>query len=318
MALELSAETRLLQKILRPEPGFNPAIVVPNGDDAAVFRIGDELIAVTTDGMVEGRHFSFNYYSPKQVGSKAIESSVSDIVAMGGRPQYVFISISLPSAASDSLVLGIYQGVYQAAARVDCSLLGGDITTGTSELVITVSAMGRISSPRHLCTRSAARPGDLVFVTGQLGGSAAGLDMIQKGIPGFEDLKRKHLEARCRVDVIEQIAPHANAMIDVSDGLSSEIHHICRMSKCGAVLDEERIPISESVKLAAKAAGTNALKYAYGGGEDYELLYTIPAEDRKQAVGYEIGVIVEEQKIMRWRDQELSALQLDGWDQLAS
>lgn len=318
MAVALTAELKLLEKILRPhDPNLHPAVLVPNGDDAAVLQIGDKLVVLTTDAIVEGRHFNFQYYSPQQVGQKAIESCVSDVIAMGGKPLAVLISLTLSKQSGSVLVESIYQGVQRSCRRLNCYLAGGDITTGTSGLVLGVTALGLLECEERLCLRSGAKAGDSIFVSGPLGGSAAGLDLLLKGVEGFEDLKSRHLEPRCRIDIIDEIAPYASSMIDVSDGLSSEIHHICRMSGCGAVLLDERVPVSESLKAASELLGSDPWEYVYGGGEDYELLYTMPPRFRDKALGSEIGVVTEERRILRHSAAGCVDLQLKGFDHLA-
>lgn len=311
------SELALLGRIIRPENQQD--VLLPNGDDAAVLRIGRELIAITTDTVIEGRHFDFSYYTPPQVGAKAIEAAVSDLIAVGAEPRGIVIGLSLPPLASPALIESIYQGVYAACERLHCSLLGGDITTGGSGIELAVTAIGRIADERRIRRRSDARAGDLIFVSGELGGSMAGLRAIQSGLPGCEEARRRHLEPRCRLDLLDKLAPLAHALIDVSDGLASEIRHICRASRCGALLYAERVPLAGSTRAVAAALHEDPLSYALNGGEDYELLYTVAPEQRAEASGTEIGVIIDgEDQILLERAGERRPLTARGYDHFSA
>ena len=152
---ELGGEFSFLDRII--ERSDDPRVIVPNGDDASVVSFGGELVAVSTDTIVDGDHFSFDYFTPEQIGSKAVESSASDIVAIGGKPRYLYISLCLPRDIDVEPLMEIYRGISKACRRLDCSVLGGDTTHG-AEVVISVTVVGVVASRDHLCPRSAAAP----------------------------------------------------------------------------------------------------------------------------------------------------------------
>ena len=314
--MEIVSELALLKEILRP-PQAGGRAVLANGDDAAVVRIGRELVAITTDALIEGHDFSFEYYSAPQAGAKAIEAAVSDLIAVGARPCGVVVALTLPSSTGVEQVQALYEGVYSACSRLECELLGGDLSNAGHAIELIVTAIGRVPDEASIRKRSGAHPGDLVFVTGELGGSAAGLRAIQAKLPGFEAAKKRHLQPRCRFDLLEALPAAVHAVIDVSDGLASEIHHICRASGCGAVLEASRIPTGVESNAVAAALGEDVLQYALHGGEDYELLYTIPESDRAAAIGTEIGCITRECGVFLERGGTRAPLVHGGYDHFA-
>ena len=151
-------------------------------------------------------------------------------------------------------------------------------------------------------------------MTGNLGSSAAGLKALTNKLDGFEDVKQRHLEPRCRVDIISSIAPYASSMIDISDGLAGELYHVSRQSRCRLLVFEGHIPISDSVKRVSEIVHESALSYAYSGGEDFELLYTISPKDRKHAVGFEIGVVEDGEGVFVERGKKKEMLERRGWE----
>lgn len=308
---EFGGEFKLIEQII--DRSVDDLVIVPNGDDASVCKYGDTLIATSTDTIVEGDHFSLDYFTPKQIGIKAIESSASDIVAMGGKPKHLYLSLTIPDTMEVETLKGFYSGVQQAAVRIGAKVLGGDTTHG-GIFVVSVTVVGEIENEESICRRSGAQVGDKIFVSGPIGSSTAGLKLLQGKIDGFSDVVKYHLEPRCRVDLIEVLAPLANAMIDISDGLSSEIHHICRQSKCGAKLFEQKVPILGRVHEAAKSLGLSAYDFAYSGGEDFELLYCVSPEFVNKVNGIEIGEIVEGDKIEINRSGNWQPFENRGYD----
>jgi thiamine-monophosphate kinase len=313
-----TSELSLLKEVLRVEAHSPETLIVPNGDDAAVMKIGSQLLSISTDTIVEGRHFNLDYFPPEAIGIKAVESSASDIAAMGGLPEYIVAALSLPEQLPVQLAKDIFAGIYQSCERLSCHLIGGDITSGAPNLMITITVLGLLHSEQDICRRSSAKVDDLIYVSGPVGGSAAGLLALQNDLGVYKQVIKSHLTPACRVDIIEKIAPWANAMIDISDGLSSEIHHICRSSQCGAILIDEKIPIQDQTRVVARELGKEALDLAYGGGEDFELLYTIPRQHQAKALGHEIGVITEKQKVQHQTSEGLFDLARQGFDQLNS
>ncbi|MCB0339193.1 MAG: thiamine-monophosphate kinase, partial [Bdellovibrionales bacterium] len=199
---DFGGEFAFLRKIT--ETSSDSRVIVGNGDDAAVFEMGGTFIAVSTDTIVEGDHFSLTYFTPRQIGIKSVEASASDIVAMGGRPEFLFFSLCVPRDLPVEVLDGMYDGIREARLRLGAEVHGGDMTHG-SQFIVSVTVMGSIEKREFISPRSGAKAGDLIYVTGPLGGSTAGLRLFQTNTLGFEDVKRKHCEPRCRIDVVNLI-----------------------------------------------------------------------------------------------------------------
>ena len=278
----IGGEFALIDRLIRHAPTAHPDLAAGVGDDAAVigkvFSNGDYLL-VTTDMLVENSHFRCDWATPEQIGQKAVACNVSDIAAMGGRPTFMFVSLSLAESTDVNWLDGLYAGMAGACRRYDVVLAGGDTTRGTA-VTISVTLLGRVAPP-HLRLRRQARPTELLCVTGPLGGSAAGLAMLSAGLNPPEYLKEKYLAPGCRLDVAPLIAPLAHAMIDISDGLAPETHHICDQSGTGAQIVAADVPIHPSVRDAAGRTAKEALAWALSGGEDFELLFSIAPDKLK-------------------------------------
>lgn len=273
---ELGGEFALIQSLIQRQTCIaGPDILVGPGDDASVIRFGDQLLTVTVDAFLEGSHFSFDYFQPESVGKRVIEASASDVIAMGGTPSWFWITLGLPAETPIARVQALYDGMYTAAERFSATIQGGETISHSTGIVISVTVLGSIASIDAISRRGDAQPGDLVCVTGTLGGSAAGLLLLQNKTEGFHDLKQKHLEPRCRYDLVDTLAGKVNAMIDISDGLSSELHHIARTSNVSIQIRAIDIPVLDSLQAAADSLGVSPLELALSGGEDFELLYTI-------------------------------------------
>ncbi len=272
-------------------------IVKGVGDDCAVLRLsndvnhadgGDRLILVTTDMLVDGDHFNRSWATPEQIGRKAMEANVSDIAAMGGRPLFAFISLALTDDIPVEFMEGLYRGMQRSCGEHGLAIVGGDTTHGKT-FVINVALIGEVE-PWNLCLRGHAKAGDLICVTGDLGKSWAGLELFLAGRQ-LDGNVSPFLEPRCRQDIAQVIAPHANAMIDVSDGLASEVRHICEESKCGAVVYRERIPLADHTRQTGELLGKDPYHWALSGGEDFELVFTIPT-GRIPDIGGEVDYAV--------------------------
>jgi thiamine-monophosphate kinase len=250
----------------------DPRIIKGIGDDCAVIRYTDEKhLLITTDMMVEDDHFNLEWYTPQQIGSKLVEVNVSDIVAMGGIPQYAFFSMSLTRETSVEFMESFFKGFNQAADRHNLLLLGGDTTHG-HKYVFNLTVIGSCP-PSLLRLRSDALIGDAICVTGDLGGSTAGFNLLLNKKKGCTE---DHLQPQSRTSKEGQIiARFAHAMIDVSDGLGSEINHICNESNLGACIFYDTIPLSENTVHSAEALQMDAHEFALYGGEDFELVFTI-------------------------------------------
>ena len=307
---KLSGEFDLIKHIsARP---IREEVICGIGDDAAVIKNGNKFLLLTTDTIVEDDHFSFSYFTPEQIGIKAIESNLSDIAAMGGKPLYVLVSLVLKSDSTMYMVEEIYKGMRERCKKHNVDIIGGDTTHGDTN-VITITLIGE-TDKKHLCMRKDAKVGDLVFVTGSLGASTAGLHLFRKGIKGFEMTKKYHTTPQSRLDVSYEIAGYANAMEDISDGLASEIRNISEQSKCKAIIYADKVPIDDQTHMAAQACGKSALDFALYGGEDFELVYTVSKERSKTAYGYCVGEITKGSGVYLRKDDRLTKLTKFGYD----
>ena len=270
---DFGGEFRLIEALTRrPE---RDEVQVGVGDDAAVLAMGDDdLLVWTVDMLSEGDHFRTDWSSGRQVGLKAMNSNLSDIAAMGAKPVAALVSLSLTGDTEVEWVREVYEGFNKLCRKHSFDIVGGD-TTHSSVHLISISVLGEVSR-RNLCLRSHAVAGDLICVTGELGKSTAGLELLKAGESGET---KWFLEGNCRLIEAQIIAPHANAMIDVSDGLASEVNHVCRQSGVGARINAEDVPLAENAVKTAKKLGHNPLDYALSGGEDFELVFTTSPEN---------------------------------------
>jgi thiamine-monophosphate kinase len=273
-----------------------PDIVVGVGDDAAVLAdTNNEFLLATIDSQVEQVHFMRQYMSPHQLGRRALAINLSDIAAMGGRPQYAIVSLALPSDTQVAWVEELYLGMREEADRYGVAITGGNMARSTGGAVVDVCVLGRVRR-EHLLLRSGARPGDQVLVTGWLGEAAAGLKLLlEPGLSIASDaraaLLTRAMTPTPRVPEAATIASlcRATAMLDLSDGLSSDIGHICERSRVGVRIRAEALPISAAVRSVAELTSTPVWELALGGGEDYELCFTAPPE----AVGDLVSAVRE-------------------------
>jgi len=282
---DIGGEFALIDRLARQSHVSHPDLLTGVGDDAAVIAgpapHADHLL-VTTDMLIEKRHFRCDWASPEQIGIKSVVCNLSDIAAMGGTPTFMFVSLALTEKTDVEWVDALYQGMAAACQDYHVVLAGGDTTQGTA-ITISIALLGRVS-PHDLCLRSHALPGDRLCVTGPLGGSAAGLAMLAASLTPPEYLQEKHLAPGCRLDVAPQIAPFAHAMIDISDGLAAEVNHICNQSGTGAEIVMSDIPIHPSVRDAARLTGKDPFEFVLSGGEDFELLFSISANNLQQMI----------------------------------
>jgi thiamine-monophosphate kinase len=253
-------------------------------DDAAAVRVSPEkILLATTDALIEGVHFDMQYFTFHQLGWRTLAANLSDIAAMGGQPRFALVALGLPPKLDVESALDLYRGMKAIGDEFGTAVIGGDTTRSPDRLFISITVLGEVA-PQKLLRRSGAQIGDAIFVTGQLGGSAAGLRILKSS---DADLKsqfsapvERHLTPCPRVNEAQFLAEHfpIHSMIDVSDGLASEVRHICKLSDVGARVKSAAVPIHPQTETAAKQFGESALEYALGGGEDFELLFTAPAE----------------------------------------
>ncbi len=310
----IGGEQGLIQMIKRKPRNRN--VLVGIGDDAAVVRPPGKKLVLTTDLLVEDDHFSLKWSSPKQIGMKAMEVNVSDVAAMNSKPLYALVSVCLKRESTVEFVGEMYRGIYSVAKKYGIGVIGGDFTHG-EKVVVNVAMVGQAAG--KLCLRGNAKAGDLIFVSGKIGHSAAGLELLLKKKKGFLAVKKKHLEPKAQLKKALRIGKIANAMEDVSDGLASEVRNICRESGKGGEIFLEKIPISGEVKRAAKAVGKNAVDFALFGGEDFELVFTVSEKNRKKAekLGKMVGRITKGRKIYLVENGEKKLLQKAGFDHFA-
>lgn len=277
---DMGGEFALIEKIAGLSPVHHKDLVKGIGDDTAVIKTNDNtFLLVTTDMLVENDHFRTDWSMPDQIGVKAVECNASDIAAMGGIPTFMFVSLAFPDQTDSKWIEALYKGMSTSCRKHGIVIAGGDTTKG-GLLTINIALMG-VTDKNRLCLRSHARPGDLLAVTGCLGGSAACLALLEKSHTPSAYLNQKHLTPQCRLDVSGKIAPHANAMIDISDGLAGEVNHICTQSRTGALVLEDKIPLHDDVVAAGKTTGKPPSQFALEGGEDFELLFTFPPSSKK-------------------------------------
>nr|MBF0223265.1 thiamine-phosphate kinase [Desulfobulbaceae bacterium] len=294
----------------------NKLLVKGIGDDCAVYRIdsadSSRLGLISVDSLVEGVHFDLSWHPPTLLGKKAAAVNISDIAAMGGQPTFLLLSIAVPAKCNESFLEAFVHGFLAQAKAFGAILIGGDTVKSGSDMSVSVTVLGEVSEDCILY-RSGAKVGDLVWVSGTLGDAAGGL-MICSGagehdVLAWPSLIKAHLDPTPEValGLILSGSGLVTAMIDMSDGLGTDLAHICEESSCGAVIDAGCIPVSDALKSAAAAYDVSCLDLAVSGGEDYRLLFTSPASAKEELCGkvrsgcgmtiYCIGEIVAEQGV---------------------
>ncbi len=277
-------EFGLIDRMARSLPPPGEGVVVGIGDDVAVLRSSDRYILATCDIQVEGVHFLKDKITPYQLGRKVVAINVSDIAAMGGIPRYLLVSLVLPKETEVEFVDGLYEGMREECSRWGAEIVGGNMAHSPDGIIVDLFLLGEVE-PERLLRRAGAQVGDRVLVTGTLGDSAAGLALLLRPETvcpeaHHEFVLRRHLTPTPRLAEGRAVACSglATAMIDVSDGLASDIGHICEMSGVGVRIRADALPISDAARAVAEAIGADLLEWALFGGEDYELLFTAPAD----------------------------------------
>jgi len=325
----MTSEEQLIERVRRRFPTTGAGLSTGIGDDAAVLRpdAGKEWV-VTTDAFLENVHFLRRVHPAKSVGYKALARATSDIAAMGARPRYFFLTLALPEECSGRWLDDFLAGMALAARRFGLTLAGGD-TSKYPFLVAGLIVMGE-TNRGHTILRSGARPGDLLCVSGRLGEAELGLRLIQKKFHArnrWTKLLKKHLYPEPRLALGEWLSARqhatsmATSMIDTSDGLSTDLSHICKSSGVGATVWATKIP-SVRIPVALRKVAPSALELALHGGEDYELLFTVPKKLvgrlQNQIEGAPITIIGEIKRqrgvTLVDRDGHHRSLQPGGWD----
>ena len=326
------AEFDLIGRIRRVVGPPGPGTLIGIGDDTAVYEPPGQLELLTCDAFVEGVHFRRDFATFEEIGAKCMVANISDVAAMGGFPARAVLSICVPPDMTDDDVDALYRGALAVCARYGAEVVGGDTVSSLSGLALSIALTGSADRD-HVVTRAGAVVGDAVVVTGEIGGSEAGLRALVERLPvegGVPDAIRRHLKPSARVAearaLIEVATPHA--MIDVSDGLSSDVWHIAEESRVGIRLEADRIPLAPCAIEVAGLLGVDPIELALASGEEFELVVTIPkaeverASEHVEAVtGTKVTCIgevvsVEEGCIIVRRDGVASRLERGGYEHL--
>ena len=305
-------EHPLIRRLTRHIPKRGKYLIRGIGDDAAVIRPeAKKDLVVTTDMLVEGIHFRHAWSAWREIGRKAMEVNLSDLAAMGALPRYALVALAMPRRTSVRAIRDLYQGMLQALRPYQALLIGGDTNESLSGQggTIAVTMMGT-ALRKPLPARSRARGGDGIYVTGVLGWSALGLVCLKEGVRGkkYQKFLCKHRVPQARVLLGNRLCPMIHAMIDVSDGLLADLHHVLAASRKGAILWSEDLPGLKGMRAAARQLKQDPLALALTGGEDYELLFTASPRHERTFVklGRRYGVnIVKIGKIQERRGVQL-------------
>lgn len=251
------------------------------GHDCAALPDRDGYLLLKCDVAVEGRHFVRGLIPPPDIGWRIATATVSDIAAGGGRPLAALVSLGVPRDFPEAELEAIYDGLAEASRAYGFDVLGGNVS-GAGELFIDMFMAGKA---RRFLPRSGAVPGDLLVLSGPLGDSAAGLEILRGGGALEHPLALRHRRPRARLDLVDALQASAHACIDISDGLSSELNHLARASRACLKVERQRIPVSDALRAHCAQAGKDPVDYALSGGEDYELLFAVPRGGGLQPFG---------------------------------
>ncbi len=332
-------EFGLIDRITESFKLNNESSIVGVGDDAAVLDYKNKKTLVTTDLLLEGIHFDLRYVALKHLGYKAAVVNFSDIYAMNGRPKQITVSLGISKRFTIEHIEQIYEGIKVACEHYGVDLVGGDTSASVTGLIISITCIGE-GEDGKIVYRNGAKDTDLICVSGDLGAAYMGLQLLERELKvsrdvgeGFEPafqgreyLLERQLKPEARRDVIEELAEMGvtpTAMMDVSDGLSSELMHICKHSGTGCRIYEDRIPIDYQTAIMAEEFNMNLVTAALNGGEDYELLFTVPLVDHEKVAAMKsakiIGRITKPELgcYMVTRDDNEIELQAQGWNAFA-
>ena len=329
-------EFGLIDRITESFKLNNESSIVGVGDDAAVLDYKNKKTLVTTDLLLEGIHFDLRYVALKHLGYKAAVVNFSDIYAMNGRPKQITVSLGISKRFTIEHIEQLYEGIKVACEHYGVDLVGGDTSASVTGLIISITCIGE-GEDGKIVYRNGAKDTDLICVSGDLGAAYMGLQLLERELKvsrdvgeGFEPafqgkeyLLERQLKPEARRDVIEELAEIGvtpTAMMDVSDGLSSELMHICKHSGTGCRIYEDRIPIDYQTAIMAEEFNMNLVTAALNGGEDYELLFTVPLVDHEKVAAMKsakiIGRITKPELgcYMVTRDDNEIELQAQGWN----
>jgi thiamine-monophosphate kinase len=313
----------------------NSSTVIGIGDDAAVLDASEKQTLVTTDLLIEGVHFDLSYMPLKHLGYKAVMVNLSDVYAMNGVAEQITVSIAVSNRFPLEAIEELYSGIQLACETYKVDLVGGDTTSSTKGILISVTAIGKVEK-EDIVLRSGAKETDLIVISGDLGAAYLGLQVLERekqvfkvdpnnqpDLDNYTYLIERQLKPEARRDIsgfLKELAVKPTAMIDISDGLSSEIMHICSQSKVGCKIYEEKLPLDPQVISACEEFNIDSTMVALSGGEDYELLFTVPIADFEAIKGNPnfsiIGHITAENQglnLVTRAGQEIE-LKAQGWN----
>ncbi len=327
-------EFGFVERLTKDITTVNKETVKGIGDDAAILQFGsDEEALITTDLFMEGVHFDLTYFPLKHLGYKVVVANISDIYAMNGTPKQITVSLGISRKFCIEDIEELYSGIRLACEQYGVDIVGGDTTSSLTGLAISITATG--TAPKGTAVRrSTAKETDLICVTGNLGAAYMGLQLLERekiatagqdmqpDFAGKEYILERQLKPEARKEVIEKLRSEnikPTAMMDISDGLASELMHICKQSGVGCRIYEERIPIDYQTAVMAEELNLNVITCALGGGEDYELLFTVPIADHEKVAAMKdvrvIGHIVSDTMglALITRDGAEMQLKAQGW-----
>lgn len=335
--IESLGEFGLIDRIAKQTTTSQPTTLRGIGDDCAVLSSSNDTVkVVTTDLLLEGIHFDLTYCPLKHLGYKAVAVNLSDICAMNAHPQQITVSIGVSAKFTLKAIDDLYEGIHAACQRYGVDLVGGDTTSSLTGLTISITAIGE-QIPSRLAYRDGAHPNDILCVTGDLGAAYAGLQLLERekrvlkgnnsaspAFDGYKYILERQLKPEPRQDIVDFLAKIdvvPTAMMDISDGLSSELLHICAKSNVGCCVYEDKIPIHQETKNLCNELNINPIVAALNGGEDYELLFAIRQEDYQKFQSqpgpeiYAIGYICDSQKGRRLitTSGDEADLKAQGW-----
>ncbi len=292
-------EFGLIERLTKGIVPRNESTLTGIGDDAAVIEYPGKCIVMSTDLLTEGVHFNLMYVPLRYLGYKSVIVNLSDIYAMNAHPRQIIVSIAISNKFSVEAVEEIYSGIISACDKYGVDLVGGDTTSSLTGLTLSISVIGE-AVRNNLVYRSGAQEGDLLYVTGDLGGAYMGLQLLEREnevfkvnqnmqpqLQGYDYILERQLKPEARADIVgkfEKLGIKPTSMIDISDGLSSEILHLCKKSQVGCRLFEEKVPMDDQTKKLASEMNINPLVAALNGGEDYELLFTLDPGDSDKVI----------------------------------
>ena len=330
-------EFGLIKHLTEKFPVFNSSTLKGVGDDAAVLGFADKKVLVTTDLLLEGVHFDLMYVPLKHLGYKAAIVNFSDVYAMNGEPKQITVSLGVSKRFSVEDLEQLYAGIELACRTYNVDLVGGDTSASMTGLTISITCIGEADAG-NIVYRNGAKPNDLICVSGDLGSAYMGLQLLERekivfaanneaqpDFDGKDYILQRQLKPEARKDIVKALAEKGikpTSMIDVSDGLSSELLHICTQSNVGCQVFEDKIPINYQAVVMAEEINMNIVTAALNGGEDYELLFTVSIEDYDKVLQLEnVGIIGHITKPelglhLVGREGEEIELKAQGWNSL--